>query len=458
MKTLYVRVVLTFLAVIVFSVISSVLLSLVVFQNELNETGKKEMMSAGERIIRVYEQTAPSNLPAFMDSIAGLTSYRVQLYDRAGGMTSYGPGNEKAAASIGPVAVRKVLGGELYKSTRKDDETFVGLPATFGGERYALFLRSSTRNEGAILRLIATILLLVLVIGGLCIVIAARYLVKPLRAMTGVTKRMAKGDFNVELTMKRKDELGTLANSINEMAREIKQMEQMRQDFVSNVSHEMGSPLTSISGFAKALKDDDLIAEGDRGQYLDIIVKESERLSRLSDNLLKLASLESEHHPFVPETFHLDEQIRRVVVACEPLWSAKNISVELEPFPSPCPITADPDQLYQAWMNVLTNGIKFTPEGGQIRIGIARPDRYAYTVTIADSGIGIAPEDVNRIFDRFYKSDRSRNRSSGGNGLGLAIVRKIVDLHHGSIEVKSAVGQGTAIAVTLPAVPPDPIR
>ncbi|MFD0713377.1 ATP-binding protein [Paenibacillus sp. GCM10027626] len=457
MKTLYVRVVLTFLAVIVFSVLSSVLLSLALFQKQLNETGRNEMLAAGDRIIRVYEQTSPPDLDGFLDSMAALGSYRVQLFDGSGGMKAFGSEPNKTS-KIGPETVRKVLDGEPYRSTAQDNETFVGLPFASGGERYALFVLSSDRNEAAILHLIATILLLVLVIGGLCIFVAARLLVKPLKVMTQATKRLGKGDFNVELKMNRRDELGTLAQSINEMAREIKQMEQMRQDFVSNVSHEIQSPLTSISGFAKALMDDSLIPESERSQYLDIIAKESERLSRLSDNLLKLASLESEHHPFETATFNLDEQIRRIIVACEPLWSAKNIRVALMPLPSPCTITADPDQLNQVWINVLGNSIKFTPRNGHIRIGITRPDRDAYTVTIADSGIGISPEDASRIFERFYTSDRSRNRNSGGSGLGLAIVKKIVALHHGSIEVKSEVGQGTAIAVTLPAVPPEQIR
>lgn len=454
MKTLYVRVVLTFLVVIVFSVLSSVLLSLLLFQKKLNETGRDEMMAAGERIIRVYEQTSPSDLESFLDSMAALGSYRLQVFNGSGRLNVFGSEPANMTSKVGPETVRKVLGGEPYRSTSQDTETFVGLPFTSGGERYAMFVLSSDRNETAILRLIATILLLVLIIGGLCILVAARYLVMPLKVMTQATKRLGKREFNVELKMKRRDELGTLAQSINEMARELKQMEQMRQDFVSNVSHEIQSPLTSISGFAKALMDDNLVPKGERSQYLDIIVKESERLSRLSDNLLKLASLESEHHPFETAPFHLDEQIRRIIVACEPLWSAKSIRVDLMPLSSPCKITADPDQLNQVWTNVLGNSIKFTPQGGHVRIWITRPDREAYTVTIEDSGIGISPEDASLIFERFYKSDRSRDRNSGGNGLGLAIVKKIVTLHQGRIEVKSAVGQGTAIAVTLPVVPP----
>jgi signal transduction histidine kinase len=204
----------------------------------------------------------------------------------------------------------------------------------------------------------------------------------------------------------------------------------------------------SISGFAVAMKNSDLIGEGNRNYYLDIIIAESGRLSRLSDNLLKLASLDSEHHPFEAVTYNLDEQIRQIVVTCEPQWSAKGIRIDLD-LADAVKITADRDQLNQVWMNLLGNGIKFTPVGGHIEICITHSvNEILFAIT--DSGIGIAPEQLNYVFERFYKTDRSRNRNIGGNGLGLAIAKKIVTLHHGSIEMKSQLGQGTTVVVHLP--------
>ncbi|WP_430106742.1 sensor histidine kinase [Paenibacillus validus] len=198
------------------------------------------------------------------------------------------------------------------------------------------------------------------------------------------------------------------------MAEELKQLEQMRRDFVSNVSHEIQSPLTSISGFSKLIRDPGMPAN-ERNQYLDIIETESLRLSRLSENLLKLASLESEHHPFHPVTFDLDEQLRRVVVALEPQWSAKELELELE-LPR-VKITGDPDQLNQVWINLFGNAVKFTPREGRVSIRLeALTDRVK--VVIADTGIGIKEEDLEPIFTRFYKADRARQRELGGSGLG----------------------------------------
>jgi len=448
MKTLYVRVVLTFLVIIIISLSSSLIVGLVLFQPKLNRLGQEEMTGAGERIIRLYELTQPQDLDGFLTHTSKLVSYPLILFRDEGHYRSYGREMKELPASLAPQAVRQVLGGQAYRSAlRGADELTVGLPLAVEGRTYGLFMLTSSKNEGTILQFLSAILLLALAVGSLCILAAARYLVKPLRALTAATRELAKGRFDVELPAKRQDELGELARSFNGMARDLKQLEQMRQDFVSNVSHEIQSPLTSISGFAEALKSPGLTTEENRSRYIDIILTESDRLSRLSDNLLKLASLESEHHPMAVRTFHLDESIRQVAVALEPLWSAKRLDLELS-LPSALKIQADPDQLNQVWTNLLGNSIKFTPEGGRIAVALA-PEGDEYKITITDTGIGIPPEDLDRVFERFYKADRSR-RSGSGSGLGLSIVRRIVLLHQGRIEASSSPGQGTTVTVRLP--------
>ncbi|WP_217594269.1 HAMP domain-containing sensor histidine kinase [Cohnella sp. GbtcB17] len=450
-RSLYTRVVFTFLAAMAIGLIVSVVAALALFEKKIDRIGQNDLIAAGEEIIRVYEQTSPASMETFMPSMVKLTSYSVQLYDGSETMRSFKYSSETNDLAISQEAIRLVREGAIYRSTRKDKVTFIGLPFQVGSERQALFLRPSSKNEPTLIRLALTILLFVLVTGSVCILIAARYMVKPIKTLTAATKRLAGGDFDVELGVKRKDELGALARSFNEMTIGLRQLEQMRQEFVTNVSHEIQSPLTSIAGFAKALKDMNAIAEDERAQYLDIILAESGRLSRLSDHLLKLASLDSDRHPLVYATYRLDEQIRQVVVHCEPLWSEKNIAVDLD-LPQAAAITADRDQLDQVWTNLLGNSIKFTPAGGFVHFRVhTRMD--GYTVTLTDSGIGIAPEQLSRVFERFYKTDRSRSRS-GGSGLGLAIVSKIVALHQGDIRIESNVGQGTTIIVDLPAVPP----
>lgn len=223
-------------------------------------------------------------------------------------------------------------------------------------------------------------------------------------------------------------------------------MEQMRQDFVSSVSHEIQSPLTSIYGFSKALRNR-VIPEADQDRYLEIMMTECERLSRLSDNLLQLASLDSEHHPFAPRIYRLDGQLRQVIVAAEPQRADK--ALRLEDRLEDVTIEADEDLMSLVWTNLIGNAIKFTPEHGRITVSLARQDGRAL-VTIADTGIGMAEEDRARVFERFFKADKARRRNAGGSGLGLAIVKKIVILHHGTIRLDSEPGQGTTVSVMLP--------
>lgn len=259
-------------------------------------------------------------------------------------------------------------------------------------------------------------------------------------------RRIANGDFSVRLEMKGDHRFTQLVEGINHMAEQLNEMERMRQEFISDVSHEIQSPLTSISGFARALRDDTLSA-AERERYLDIIETESSRLSKLSENLLRLTSLEARQDPLVKSRYRLDLQLRNAMLVCEPQWLDKRIEMEGEL--EQTEIAADKDMMSQVWTNLLHNSIKFTPEGGKICVRLLQREQEV-EVTIADTGIGIAKEDVERIFERFYKADKSRNRTGGGSGLGLSIVKKIVEMHHGHIHVQSEAGEGTTITLRLP--------
>ncbi|WP_068785898.1 sensor histidine kinase [Paenibacillus phocaensis] len=260
-------------------------------------------------------------------------------------------------------------------------------------------------------------------------------------------RRIAKGDFSVRLEgFEKLREFETIVNSINEMAGALGQMETMRQDFISNVSHEIQSPLTSIRGFARALRRADLTPEK-RNHYLEIIESESRRLSQMSDNLLKLSSLETDRGSLRTNRFRLDRQLQNVVLACEPQWLAKNIQIQLEA--SGLEVEGAEDLLSQVWLNLLHNSIKFTPEGGEIGVSLTAEEDQAI-VTVTDNGIGMSEPDMLHIFERFYKADKSRTRSSGGSGLGLSIVKKIVDIHEGEIQVASELGKGSSFRVAIP--------
>lgn len=291
--------------------------------------------------------------------------------------------------------------------------------------------------------------LILLVVGGITALIGhARgderaFYIPILTAM----RQISKGNFKVELEdSKRYGQFGGIVEGINEMASELGRMEIMRQDFISNVSHEIQSPLTSIRGFARALREEGLSADN-RRHYLDIIEAEGSRLSGLSDNLLKLSALEAGSFPFEVKSYRLDKQLQDMILASEPQWLGKEIELEAEL--EEISVDAVQDLMSQVWTNLLHNSIKFTPEGGHITIRVHHAEGQAI-VEIRDSGIGIAEEELPRIFERFYKADKARSASGGGSGLGLSLVKKIVDLHNGTINVTSRPGEGTACTVSLP--------
>ncbi|GGI45344.1 two-component sensor histidine kinase [Paenibacillus marchantiophytorum] len=454
-KSLYTRVVLTFLAIVVISVLVAFPLATFMFTNRLSAEVQAEMLAMGKQLTTLTEDIQPSNLDAFLSGTNRLNeNYSFTLFDDKGHPSTPIMLDRRGLPRIQASEVAAVLAGDIYKSLdyegSKDpfNRIKVGVPFHIGGKVYALFIHPNISKDvqRQIQKLIIYVLVIVLAVGSLLILIASRYLVNPLKKLTLATERLSRGNFNVHVSVKQKDELGMLAHSFNHMAGELKQLEQMRQDFVSNVSHEIQSPLTSIRGFSKVLRNADLDVS-ERDHYLVIIERESERLSRLSENLLKLASLESEHHPFKPTTYDLDEQLRRVVVFYEPQWSSKQLDLDLE-LPR-VKITADSDQLSQVWMNLLGNAIKFTPSGGAIRIHL-QPLNDRIRISILDTGRGIPAVDLERIFERFYKADAARERETDGSGLGLAIVRKIVELHHGVIEVHSEIDHGTRFSVTIP--------
>ncbi|MDF2842689.1 MAG: sensor histidine kinase [Herbinix sp.] len=239
-------------------------------------------------------------------------------------------------------------------------------------------------------------------------------------------------------------ELEELSESFNKMVYELSTIETLRSDFVNNFSHEFKTPIVSVRGFAKLLKEGDLTEE-EKQEYLDIIIAESERLADLSTNVLNLSKYESIEIITDKISFRLDEQIRRAVVLMEPKWSVKDIdmTIELEDIT----FLGNEDLTQQIWINLLDNAIKFTPHGGHIKIHLLRWNQ-GIRFTIQDNGNGMDEQTKSHIFDKFYQGDNSHKTT--GNGLGLALVKRIIKLSGGGITVQSTPGDGSKFTVFLP--------
>jgi signal transduction histidine kinase len=419
------------------------------FQKPIEHAFRDEYAARSGLIADVYARLAPSERDAYLERLAKTQGLAVWIYDSGGLRHAYG---EAGPSALTGEEIRNVLNGadQVKRTSALPLPTSLsfGYPIVTAEGPAALVLHPDRSGLDLLFLLVGAFILIALAIGSFKFILFTRLVVRPLKALTAATRKVARGDYNIELRTKSKDELGVLSEQFRQMAHEISQVEKMRQEFVSNVSHEIQTPLASISGYVSILQNNDL-DEAEQLRCLNIIRQESVRLSRLSENMLRLASIDSNQYPFHPTLVRLDRQLRRVVVAAEPQWAAKRLNIRLE-LPKAA-IRADEDLLTQVWLNLFGNSIKFTPEGGEIFIELYNR-KNEVGVVIRDTGIGIAEEDRKRVFERFYMADKSHNRQAGGSGLGLAIVKRVVELHRGSVEIQSAVGQGTAVTVLLPAM------
>ncbi|MBN1622030.1 MAG: HAMP domain-containing protein [Endomicrobiales bacterium] len=226
---------------------------------------------------------------------------------------------------------------------------------------------------------------------------------------------------------------------------ELKQIESVKKDFVTNVSHEMRTPLTAIKGFAETLKEN---ARGEDAHYVDVIQKHSERLINIVNDLLVLSRLESRSFSLELSSIDIMKLIKDVAVMFDEKIKEKGLDLQIDAVSNIKPIKADPFRLEQVFINLIDNSIKYT-EKGIIRIDLSQDEKNTI-ITIKDTGIGIPKEHLPRIFERFYVVDKSRSRKLGGTGLGLSIVKHIINLHKGGIDIESRQGSGTTFTITIP--------
>ena len=268
---------------------------------------------------------------------------------------------------------------------------------------------------------------------------------KPMNDLINAMGKVSRGDFSVRVDGEDiPGAMGEVVQSFNGMASELGGIEMFRKDFINNFSHEFKTPIVSIRGFAKQLERDDLTEE-QRREYAHIIVTESERLANMSSNILLLTKLENQQIITNKTEYRLDEQLRNCILLLEKQWSAKEIDLSLNL--DEITYTGDEEMMSHVWVNLINNGIKFSPVGGVLELSCCKREKQI-EVVVRDHGEGMSPETEKRIFEKFYQGDSAH--ATEGNGLGLSLVKRIVDLCGGKIEVESTLGAGTAFTVLLP--------
>ena len=351
-------------------------------------------------------------------------------------------------------AFERVLAGETIRLRSESGEapTFtVGVPFMMDNTvTGAVFIRTKAqRIESGLADTLGSIALLaavVLALSGVAVFLFVRGRLKPLKQLETAAATIAEGDFSVQVDEKKGDrELRELSGAFNTMTKKLQGVEEGRREFVANVSHELRSPITSIRGFAEGMADD-VIPEEERPKYLRLVADESRRLSGLIDDLLALSRLEREDAKPEMTVFDVNEMLRRAVIRRMNDLEDKKIDVSCEFEEDSCMVRADSDRIEQVVINLLDNAIKFTPEGGKISLESAVKDGLA-EITVRDSGTGIAPEDRDKIFDRFFTADRAHTAGKG-TGLGLSICKRIMEMHGQSIRLLDT-EEGAAFRFTL---------
>lgn len=272
-----------------------------------------------------------------------------------------------------------------------------------------------------------------------------RRVLTPLVKLSSASKEVARGNFDVTVSDSSKmEEVQSTFRNFNAMVRELKSISTLSSDFIANVSHEFKTPLSVIEGYAMLLQDDRLTAQ-EREDYLNKILVNTRRLNTLVGNILMLSKMETKPLPEQYMRFRLDEQLRQVVAQLEPQWSAKGISFRVRL--DEVELLGWEQVLPYVWSNLISNAIKFSPSGSVIALTLLE-QRECAVVTVSDRGCGMEPDVQERIFEKFYQGDTSHKAE--GNGLGLALVRQIVELSQGVVEVESQPGKGSTFRVILP--------
>ena len=325
-----------------------------------------------------------------------------------------------------------------------------------------VFVGFSYFYEGPITSTVALLLCLVtcaitMLLGGIALWHSASYVTNPIDEISEGVQRVADGDFTVQVSFNQKhrknrkqlfpDEITVMASNFNKMTRELNGMDYMRKDFMSNVSHEIKTPVAAITGFSEMLLDGGL-GEEEQKEYLSYIYQESQRLSRMSESMLHMSRLDHQNIVEQSQEVQVDEQIRRCIILLVEKWPDKELHFELQL--EKCSMISDYDLLFQLWTNLIDNAIKYSKQKSTIWI-TARVVEHSLYFSVKDEGIGISKDKISKIFDKFYQCDESHKKQ--GNGLGLSIVKRIIELLDGTISCESEEGKGTTMTVILPIKP-----
>ncbi len=461
MRSIRTRLAANFMFVIIITVlILEILLINVIKQNYyISREGflVSQIKVCSDIYLRYYSDTSIyENVLNDVDTFWKTTTAQVQIVDLKGVVTMDSIPNEHKDVS-GMKDVQQALGGSIGTWVGNVDYTdeevmAVSCPLKSKSEnktvavlRFIASLEDINREVGRITKIFIFIGIAVILICGLLSVLLANSIVEPLKEIKGVAERMSLGDYKIKSIKKNDDEIGRLSDTLNHMAEEILKKEQLKNDFISSVSHELRTPLTSIKGWAVTLmvgnpEDRELIMDG-----LEIIEKESDRLTSMVEELLDFSKYVSGKLQIVNREVNLNDLLQYLEIQLAARAERENVELCVTRSGELPNIFSDENRLKQVFINIVDNAFRFTPSGGKIDFNThCENDKVIFV--IKDSGCGISPEELPKVKERFYKGKNEKSR----NGIGLSICDELVTRMGGSLNIKSELGLGTEVTVIIP--------
>lgn len=465
-NTVFKKLLSTYFIIIVITFLILGLLFSQLFSNYYFDRYERRLLEEGDKIndlvidyLNGYINRERLNLE--LQSVERFLNTRIWVIDQRG--IIYGVSSEEKkwiGKQITTKDILRVLEGQIivkkgiYEEVGKTPMVTVGMPILINGRvDNAIIMHAPlyeiTKAIQEVHRIIWTAMAISFMISFIILYMVSKKVAAPIREMGQVAQRIADGDFSqrVKVYTKAEDEIVKVTKTFNGMADRLEKIEENRRSFIAAVAHELRSPLTLIKGFVQGMVDGTVEKE-DQDKYLNIILRETKRLTQLIANLLDLQKMESDQYPIYPQKFGINELIIRTLIKYEEEIEKKGVQVNLHLTQDEMMVWADKDAYEQVIINLLENAMKFMKEKGNLQITSEYKNNKVW-VKIQDNGIGIGKEEQPLIWDRFYKADKSRDRNQEGTGLGLYIVKKIIERHKEEIKVESTLGVGTTFIFSL---------
>lgn len=462
-KGIYSRLVATYLTLFLAVVIIISFFSTSLFYKEFTNQIEDNLLNAGVKTNSLMEryynnEITKSELTAWIDAMGYISNIRIYILNPDATILQQVSDNDVLNVNE---QLRKDMKSAMYGTKvirmtsvslepNSEEVVYAAMPLKYNGKISGVIMVFSPFTEvnkllkEAILTII-TVVIIVVMIGTLAILRVSINISDPIKEISDYAKQIGKGENVPDIEIDTGDEIQLLADSFNEMKKEILATEQMRKEIVANVSHELRTPLTSIIGFIKGILDG-VIPKDEEDKYLSIAYEEANRLKELTKDIVDVAKLESGNMKLNKENFVLNNLVHDVYIELEDMVKEKNLDFILEEKDKNILINADKARIRQVLINILNNSVKFT-EKGSITISIEKVNEKA-KITVKDTGIGIQKDKISYLFNKFYTANDYGSATSGA-GLGLNIVKTIIDMHKGEVNIESEVNKGTTVTVIL---------